>query len=206
MSFGTRRGVYINAADRLDEEGPPLNQAALEVLRNVRPLLPHPLRHDVQLRAAFRSSGRLHFVRAFRRAAALRCRWITTSRNQRAATPTSFPTPPGTRRSAFTRCGRCATKSPASPRPSCSRSRRSFNSGWKICSASAAIHRPTRRSSPGSAPKRSTDIRRPRLHSLGYRPARPAWACRRRSAWPGPQPISTARMRPVFISSKAKAE
>ena len=31
ISFGPRRGVYINAADRLAEEGEPLDEAALEL-------------------------------------------------------------------------------------------------------------------------------------------------------------------------------
>ena len=41
-------------------------------------------------------------------------RWTTSSRSPTARTPTSSPTRPATRRWASTRCGRCATSSPAS--------------------------------------------------------------------------------------------
>ena len=69
---GPRRGVFINAADRDGERRRTARRRHDRLLRHARSDLPHALRVHVQLRAAFRTSGRLDFLRPFRRAAALR--------------------------------------------------------------------------------------------------------------------------------------
>ena len=166
MSFGPRRGLYHQRGRAHGRRGEPLDTGQ-SILRNVRSLLSHALRRDVQLRAAFRSSG--GSISSGRFVARLLFDVMDYDLAHPAdRMPTSFPTRPGTKRSAFTRCGRCATKSPASPLPNCCRSRKDFSSASKICSASAAIPPRQRRSSRNSAPERSMDIRPRRRHSLGY--------------------------------------
>ena len=121
LTFGPRRGVYIDARDLLDDQAPPLaadDVARLEgfdlvyrslcaLLYNYVPMSGHP--------GGSISSGR--FVQALLfHTMRLRPR----GSGPRGRGPRSR-TQPATRRSGSTRCGRCATRSRASQRRSCCR-------------------------------------------------------------------------------------
>ena len=89
-------------------------------LRGGRPLLPLALRAPLQLRADVGPPRGLDLLGPLRRRDPLRRDGLRRSRSPTARTPTSSPTRPATRRWASTRCGRCATRSPASaPRRCC---------------------------------------------------------------------------------------
>ena len=138
MAFGPRRGEFINAADRVFEDGWPLDEATVEqceafdlvyrtlcaVMYNYVPLSGHP--------GGSISSGR--FVERLLFDAMDYDLVQPTARM-----PTSFPTQPGTRRSAFTRCGRCATKWRGSQRRIRCRATRNSSFDSKISLGFAAI-------------------------------------------------------------------
>jgi hypothetical protein len=189
MSFGPRRGIYINAAERVAEEGEPLDAVALDhcdtfdlfyrtlcaAMYNYAPVSGHPggsiscgrfvqrllfETMDYDLASPNRQDADLISYAAGHKALGLYAMWALRNEIARIAAPELLPV------------------------------EERFNSGSKICSASGATLPPRRRSSPNFAPKPSMGIPRRRLHSLGYQPGPPASDFRHRAVWPGPRPIS----------------
>ena len=142
LSFGPRRGVFINAADRVAEEGEPLDEAALDhcetfdliyrtlcaVMYNYAPLSGHPggsissgrfvarLLFDVMdydLAHPGRRDADIISYAAGHKALGLYAMWALRNEIARIAAPDLLPTT------------------------------RNFSSAWRICSAFAATHSAT---------------------------------------------------------------
>jgi len=198
VSFGPRRGVYINAAERLAEEGEPLDERTLEccdqfdlfyrtlcaVMYNYAPLSGHPggsissgrfvsrLLFDIMdydLSRPYRRDADIISYAAGHKALGLYAMWAL--RNEIAA----------------------------SPPPICFPTTKNFNCAWKIYSVLDATLQPQLRCSNSSGPNPSMVIPRRRLRSLGFPPVHPVLGFRPRSVWPGRQPTYSGRMRRVYI-------
>ncbi len=175
-------------------------------LRDPRSALPRALRPALQLRADLGPSRRLDLVGPLRGRPAVRRARLRPGRLPSARTPTSCRMPPATRPWASTPCGRCATRSPAWPRPSCCRRATPLACASRTCSAFAATRRPPRRcfaamhaKGAGRPPDAGHALRAPRHRRLGRRPGE------LRSAWPSPPATTTAPTARPSTSSRARA-
>ena len=142
----TEAGDLLDCGDRGGRRGPAVGRRAGR-LRDPRSALPLAVRPAVQLRADLRPPRRFDLGGALLGRRSCSTVSTTTSPPPTATMPTSSRMPPGTRPWACTRCGPCATRSPASARPSCCPTTTGSACASRTCSAFAATRPPPRRCS-----------------------------------------------------------